>query len=66
MPNGHIVVAACKDDCVTNLSTAGKKWFFDMGSKEIWNLGYRQGFSFIGINGQNTTGFGVFEKRASD
>ena len=24
---GHIVIAACKDDCVTNLSEKAKKWF---------------------------------------
>ena len=24
-----------------------------MGSKEIWNLGYRQGFAFIGILGRS-------------
>ena len=32
IPNGHIVVAACKDDCITNMSQAGKQWFADMGS----------------------------------
>ena len=30
-----IVIAACKDDCVTNLSEAGKQWFIDMGSEDI-------------------------------
>ena len=41
IPEGHIVIAACKDDCTKNLSTNGKKFFSDMGSKEIWTLGYR-------------------------
>lgn len=32
VPMGFIVVAACKDDCVTSLSQKAKKWFSDMGS----------------------------------
>lgn len=57
---GSIVMAACMDDCVTSLSKKCKQWFADMGSKEIWNVEYRQGFSFIGILGRNK----VNEKRA--
>ena len=38
---GYIVAAACKDDCVRNLSEDAKQWFSDMGSKEIKNLGFR-------------------------
>lgn len=53
IPEGHIVAAACRDECATNLSMRSKFWFSDMGSKEIWNLGYRDGFSFVGISGQN-------------
>ena len=49
IPFGSIVVAACKDDCATNLSKYAKSWFAKMGSKEIWKLGYRQGFAFIGV-----------------
>ena len=41
IPQGFIVVAACKDDCVTKLSDKSKDWFQRMGSSEIWNLGYR-------------------------
>ena len=48
LDEGYYVVAACKDDCVTNLSQAGKKWFASMGSTEIWNLEPKQGFAFIG------------------
>ena len=54
IPDGHIVVAACQDDCITALSETGKSWFSDMGSKEINNLQYRCGFSFIGIKGKKT------------
>lgn len=34
-PDGYIVVAACKDDCVSNLSENGKQWFESMGSTQI-------------------------------
>ena len=27
IPKGHIVVAACKDDCVKNMSAKVKTWF---------------------------------------
>ena len=35
IPKGYIVLAACKDDCVTNLSNMGKQWFINMGSNFI-------------------------------
>ena len=50
--HGYIVAAACKDECAAKLSLKAKYWFQRMGSKEIWNLGYRQGFSFIGVIGR--------------
>lgn len=53
LPEQYIIVAACKDECTTKLSEKGRQWFSDMGSKEIWNLGYRQSFAFIGISGAN-------------
>ena len=37
---------------VASLSQKSKQWFADMGSKSIWKLGYRQGFSFIGVQGR--------------
>lgn len=50
-----IVIAACKDDCVTNLSEAGKQWFAGLGSTEIAKLKYRHSFAFIGKkNGGDT------------
>ena len=33
IPSGHIVLAACKDECTTKLSQKAKKWFEAMGSK---------------------------------
>ena len=51
LPEGRIIAAACKDECVSKLSQKGKQWFANMGSKEIWNLGYREAFSFTGISG---------------
>ena len=41
IPDGHVIVAACKDDCLYRLSQDVKAWFARMGSKEIWNLEYR-------------------------
>ena len=52
VPEGHIVVAACKDECTTKLSMKAKEWFDKLGCREFWALGYRCGFSFIGIMGQ--------------
>ena len=60
IPEGHIVVAACKDDCASNLSPKARQWFVEMGSKEIVNLEYRQGFAFIGTMGRHE----AYEKRA--
>ena len=31
--DGLIVIAACKDDCTSNLSDNAKQWFADMGSQ---------------------------------
>ena len=41
IPEGHIVVAACMDDCVTSLSPRSKEWFRQMGSEQITKLEYR-------------------------
>ena len=35
VPQGHIVVAASKDECVRKLSDSVKMWFMDMGSEEV-------------------------------
>ena len=61
LPDDFIVVAACKDECVTSLSDDIKDWFTKIGSKEIEKLEYRQGFVFIG---SNMKGKGCVEKRA--
>ena len=34
--DGSIIVAACKDECSKNLSQVCKKWFGDMGSRQIF------------------------------
>ena len=39
------------DECTVNLSEKAKQWFQKLGSKEIRNLGYRQGFCFIATKG---------------
>ena len=53
IPPGHIVVAACKDECTNKLSDAVKEWFAKMGAVGIRDLRYRQGFAFIGVSGQH-------------
>ena len=62
IPDGYIVVAACQDECSSRLSDFAKSWFQSMGSMEIYNVGYREGFVFIGTNGRRT----AMEKRAFD
>lgn len=52
IPADYIVVAACRDDCVTRLSEMAKTWFTNMGSKQITNLQPHQGFAFIGSIGK--------------
>ena len=53
VPKGHIVVVACKDECVSKLPFCAYKFFGDMGSDEFFNVGYRRGWVFIGISGEN-------------
>ena len=48
----YIIVAACIDECVNNLSENAKKWFGNMGSKCIRKLQYRYSFVFIGKFGK--------------
>ena len=55
--HGFIVVAAVMDDFVTNLSEKVKLWFREMGSREVDNVRFRQGYVFIGINPRNTEEF---------
>ena len=35
------------------LSPQAKLWFLKHGSKEIWNLKYREGWAFIGTMGKS-------------
>lgn len=41
IPEGYIIVIACKDDCITKLSHGAKRWLTALGSKEIAKLAYR-------------------------
>ena len=60
IPEGAIVVAACKDDFEKELSVFSRGFFSKMGSAEILNVEYRHGFVFIGVQGA----FNANEKRA--
>ena len=51
VPDGHIVAIACKDDCVRRLDASGRNWLKDLGSKDIWNLQYREAFALIAVAG---------------
>ena len=52
IPEGHIVAAACQDDAASELSWEVKTWFGTMGSRQIRDLEYRQGWCFIGTFGK--------------
>lgn len=62
IPEGHIVIAACKDDCILHMSDECRDWFRALGSKAIDRIGYRCGFAFIGVAGRNQ----ATEGRAED
>ena len=38
VPDGFVVAAACKDDCMTRLSNVCRRWFNAMGSVEVDHL----------------------------
>jgi len=52
LPTGAIVVIGVKDDASKKLSGDAKAVIAALGSSEIENLGFRQGFAFIGVKGQ--------------
>ena len=43
----YIIVAACKDDMITNFSSKAQTWLVELGSEKIKYLEYRHGFAFI-------------------
>ena len=53
IPDGYIIVAACKDDCRFNLSEEVMCWFASIGSNAIWRLKNFHSFAFIGKVGRN-------------
>ena len=63
IPTGYIVIAACKDDCMTKLSPKGKQFFIDLGSQEIEKLSYRCSFALIAVVGSKHS---CNEKRGLD
>lgn len=52
IPQGFIVVAACKDECAKKLSKKARDWFVQMGSIQINKLLQGQSFAFIGYMGR--------------
>ena len=51
IPDGHIIVAALKDEGAKWMSDRVKNWFTSLGSGEIKRLQYQHAFCFIGIMG---------------
>ena len=53
LQKGNIIVVACKDEFLSNLSPPSKTWLEDMGSSEVHQLEYGRGFALIGIYGRD-------------
>lgn len=45
----YIVVCACRDECTKRFLWEGRKWFCQMGSKDVKNIIYKGGWAFIGL-----------------
>jgi phosphotransferase system HPr-like phosphotransfer protein len=52
LPKGAVIVIGVKDDASKRLSGEAKEVIKSLGSEEILNLGFKQGFAFIGVKGQ--------------
>jgi hypothetical protein len=48
-PPGTVIIAVVKDDASAKLSQAAKDIFIGFGSKEIQNLGMREGWLLMGV-----------------
>jgi hypothetical protein len=62
IPVGSVIIAAVKDEASKRLSQSAKDIFINMGSKEVSQLGFREGWFFIGIKGTKSH----LEKRGAD
>lgn len=52
LPKASIIVIGCKGDCSKKLSGTARQVLQALGSEEIVNLGFDQGYVFIGVKGQ--------------
>jgi len=50
---GSIIIAAVRDEASKKLSKGVKEFFTKLGSKEINSLGFRDGWGFLGVKGQD-------------
>jgi hypothetical protein len=50
---GSIIIAAVRDEASKNLSKEARAFFAKLGSKEAPQLGYREGWAFLGVKGQD-------------
>lgn len=62
VPVGSVIIAAVKDEASNKLEHNAKDHFINMGSKEVSNLQFREGWLFIGIKGTKSH----VEKRGVD
>lgn len=58
--NGRVLIVGCQGPGLDGLSERTKRWFKDMGSKEVEQLGPRCRFAFIAVWGKGMCS----EKRA--
>jgi hypothetical protein len=52
LPKGSVIVIGVRDEASKRLSGEAKEVIKALGSEEILNLNFRQGFAFIGVKGQ--------------
>lgn len=52
LPKASVIIIGVKDEASKRLSGEAKEVIKALGSEEIVNLGFRQGFAFIGVKGQ--------------
>lgn len=52
LPTGAVIVIGVRDEASKRLSGEARDVIKALGSQEIANLGFRQGFAFIGVKGQ--------------
>ena len=67
LPSGTIIAIAVSDEASDNLRELSKEILGEeMGSKEIFHLGFRESFAFIGVKGDPTQAKEMRNQRGKD